>query len=196
MRTSVELSGDAPASRNRRSVVTLVVTVAGGILLGALCALPFGRFALGIGLGAVGGVAISAALNRTRDRKPVKETGPGDLEALKAYTDGKMQRYKLLFGVNGGAFAVGQFVLGPGASKMEAILPIQYLADGAIIYTALMTVDIWLYGQMMREKFVGSDAFTVAGRALLLLVSVLLMGGWFLVSLMASRAAYPGLTPP
>jgi hypothetical protein len=41
---------------------------------------------------------------------------------------------------------------------------------------------------MMREKFVGSAAFTVAGKALLLLISVLLMGGWFLVSLAASRA--------
>lgn len=183
----VDVSGAAGAASNKRSTAILLLAVAVGVLLGAICARPFGRLALGVGLGAVSGIAVSAVLNRKGDRKPIQDTDPGDLEALKAYTDGKMQRYKLLFAVNGGAFAVGQFVLGAGASKMAAVLPIPYLADGAIIYTALMTVDIWLYGQMMREKFVGSDAFTVAGKALLLLISLLLMGGWFLVSLTASR---------
>ena len=187
MATPVEISGNAGAASNTRSTVKLLLAVGVGVLLGAAFALPFGRSALGIGLGAVSGVAVSAMLNRKGDRRPIKKTSAGDLDALKAYTNGKMQRYTLLFAVNGGAFAVGQFVLGADAAKMVAVLPIRHLADGAIIYTALMTVDIWLYGQMMREKFVGSDAFTVAGKALLLLISVLLMGGWFLVSLTAPR---------
>lgn len=158
--------------------------------LGAIAGLPFGRLVLGMGLGAVAGVALSAAIDRHGNRKPIRDTGTGtgDLEALKAYTDGKMQRYTLLFAVNGGAFAVGEFVLGRGGPNAPALLPIEFLADGAIVYTALMTVDIWLYGQMMREKFVGSAAFSVAGKALLLLISLLLMGGWYLVSLTATGA--------
>jgi hypothetical protein len=154
MPTTAEPSRVTRTASNKWSIITLLVSVGIGILLGAVGALPFGRFGLGIGLGAVGGIAVSAGLNRKGHRTP-------------------------------GAFAVGQLVLGAGPPKMEAVLPISYLADGAIIYTALMTVDIC---QMMREKFVGSAAFTVAGKALLLLISVLPMGGWFLVSLAASRA--------
>jgi hypothetical protein len=59
---------------------------------------------------------------------------------------------------------------------------IGYLAGGAMIFTAIMTVDIWLYGRMMREEFVGDAAFTAAGKALLLLISLLLMAGWLIVS--------------
>jgi hypothetical protein len=81
----------------------------------------------------------------------------------------------------GGAFAVGRFLLKP-ESSVQPIPPIPYLADGAIIYAALMTLDIWLYGQMMRENFVGNAAFTAAGKALLVLLGLLLVGGWFLVA--------------
>ncbi len=171
----------------KESTGTLIAAIGIGVAIGLVAALPFGRIALGVGLGTVAGIAASALIQRERVAKTIGRTKEGHLDALKAYTDGKMERYKLLFAVNGGAFALGQFMLSTAASRLAAVLPVRYLADGAIVYTALMTVDIWLYGQMMRDRFAGDAAFSPAGRALLLLISTLLMGAWFLVSLTALR---------
>jgi hypothetical protein len=170
----------ARAFCERRPTVTMLLAIAVGLVAGWLSARAFDRTFLGSGIGAVCGIAVGAALSRKSERKSLREI-EDKLDALRTYTDGKMQRYTLLFAVNGGAFAVGQYVLGSGASTMKAVLPIGYLADGAIIFTALMTVDIWLYGQMMRREFVGPSAFTPAGKAILLLISALLIAGWLLV---------------
>jgi hypothetical protein len=40
MPTSVELFGVARASSSKRSIVTLLVSVGSGVLLGAICAVP------------------------------------------------------------------------------------------------------------------------------------------------------------
>ena len=184
MSTSVA-SNDTPVPSKWRSTAILVAAVAIGAALGVFAARPFGRVALGAGLGVVAGIAASSVVMREKVAQLVGTTRAPQLEALKAYTEGKMERYKLLFAVNGGAFVLGQFMLSAEASQIASVLPLRYLADGAIIYTALMTVDIWFYAQTMRDRFVGDAAFTPAGKALLLLISTLLIGAWFLAS--ASR---------
>jgi len=163
----------------RRFVLALAIGL--GAIVGAVIGQCLGRVVLGIGLGAAIGIGIGATLSKKK-REAKGETAENDLESLNVYMDGKMKRYTLLFSVNGGAFAVGQFLLRPESADLRAGLPLRYLAEGAIIFTAIMTVDIWLFGQMMRERFAGNAAFTWAGKALLVLISLLLMGGWFLMT--------------
>ena len=70
------------------------------------------------------------------------------LDALRMYLDGKVQRYKLLFAVNGGAFAIAKVGQGDHVSLGNLDLK---LAIGAIAFTVVMTIDIWLWGQQMRR---------------------------------------------
>ena len=51
----------------------------------------------------------------------------------------------------------------------------------------VMIVDIWLFGEMMREKFVGQGAFTPAGKIILMMISLLLIGAWLVVLLHGAR---------
>jgi hypothetical protein len=161
--------------------------IGAAVVIGAVVGNQVDRLALGAGLGAAAGIGAGASWKAGEAKRTVRETAETDLEALNAYVDGKMKRYTLLFAVNGGAFAVGQFLLNDDGTQLKAILPLRYLAEGAIVYTAIMTVDIWLFGQMMRERFVGDAAFTAAGKALLILIGILLMGGWLLIDLRAPR---------
>jgi hypothetical protein len=163
-------------SRKKRLIViiSIIVATAVGWVIGIYSSFPF----VGAGLGAAAGIWVGALI---ADDAPVKATDENDVGALNSYIEGKMDRYKLLFAINGGVFAVAQFLLKDDGSQYRAVLPISYLAQGCIVFTAIMAADLWLFAQMMREKFVGDGAFTVAGKAILLMITALIMGGWFIV---------------
>lgn len=151
-------NGDKTSSREERRRLAWGIIVC--VLIGAGLGWLFGKLGLGIGLGLALGVGFDGP-----SRKKVRAIGDLDtnkdvLDRLGAYIDGKMKRYNLLFAVNGGAYAIARLNPLPGALTVSAI------ADGAIIFTAVMAVDIWLWGQTMRDQFVGSIAFTPPGKAI------------------------------
>ena len=107
------------------------------------------------------------------------------LGGLGTYIDGKMKRYSLMFAVNGGAFAVAKLMAESGKSGGTILLGnlrLWQLALGAIIFTLLMVVDIFLFGQMMKRKFLGDLAFNVPGKFILFFLGVLLVTAWVLVA--------------
>jgi hypothetical protein len=105
------------------------------------------------------------------------------LQALETYIDGKMRRYNLLFAVNGGAFAIAKLFSDPAAQALVGGLSLPHLAVGAIIFTLVMTLDIWRWGQTMRQQFLGNQlAFTILGKGILVLLSSLLIAGWGLAA--------------
>jgi len=118
-------------------------------------------------------------------------------ECFTAYEDGKHRRYSLLFAVNGGAFAVAKLLSDPETRTVLGGLSLSQLSVGMILFTSLMVVDIFLFGQNMRSTL-PKDAFdpngkTVAvfatpGKGVLILIGVLICAGWFL-------AAYGGARP-
>jgi len=91
----------------------------------------------------------------------------------KLYLDGKMQRYSLLFSVNGGVFAIVQIL-------QPKNLPINTdtLSIGAAVFTVLMTMDIWLWGSGMRKQ--QAELFRPMGQLILLMIGALLFAGWFI----------------
>ena len=93
---------------------------------------------------------------------------------LKLYLDGKMQRYTLLFSVNGGVFAIVQLL-----PRGHLALDLGTLAIGAALFTVLMTADIWLWGADMRNQH-GHTLFRPVGQGILLMIGALLVGGWIL----------------
>jgi hypothetical protein len=136
---------------------------------------------LGVAVGPVVGVLIKlsndsishqhaeVAASQTRDPTQM------DLarDDAKLYLDGKMQRYWLLFSVNGGVFAIVQILQGKN-------LPINTgtLSMGAAAFTVLMTMDIWLWGSGMRKH--SSELFRPMGQLILLMIGALLFAGWFI----------------
>ena len=104
------------------------------------------------------------------------------LDGMRTYIDGKMRRYGLLFSVNGGAFAIAKLMTDADTAKLLGRLSVRYLAFGAIVFTIVMVVDIWLFGQMMRKEFLCELAFTKRGKTILLLLGTLLVSGWVLVA--------------
>ena len=93
------------------------------------------------------------------------------------YIEGKLKRYSLLFSVNGGAFVIAKLIGGehpPGGLSMIG------LSTGAVMFTLLMTADIWLWGSGMREQH-GTKLFRPVGQTILLMISALLSSGWILV---------------
>ena len=113
---------------------------------------------------------------------------------LRTYIDGKMQRYYLLFAVNGGAFAIAELMRNEnGVIDSLGGLSLQRLAFGAVIFTWLLWWDIWAWGEMMRQGRPESLAdsavlgpplrvFTPVGKAILTMLSTLLTLGWFLAA--------------
>jgi hypothetical protein len=107
------------------------------------------------------------------------------LSGLGTYIDGKMKRYSLMFAVNGGAFAVAKLMAASGKTGDTILLGnlrLWQLALGAIIFTLIMVVDIFLWGQMMKRKFLGDLAFNVPGKLILFFLGVLLVSAWVLVA--------------
>ena len=101
-------------------------------------------------------------------------------ESFKLYEDGKHRRYSLLFGVNGGAFAVARLFTDAEAVSLLGNLTLGQLAIGMIIFTIVMTADIFVFGEKMRKTYL-EDTFGKYGKAVLLLIGFLICAGWFLV---------------
>jgi hypothetical protein len=74
------------------------------------------------------------------------------LDGMTTYIDGKMKRLNLLFAVNGGAFILAKLIFEKGAINH---LTLKALASGAIIFTILMTIDTWRWGE--RKLFPKED---------------------------------------
>jgi hypothetical protein len=107
------------------------------------------------------------------------------LSALSTYIDGKMKRYSLMFAVNGGAFAIARLMADAakaGNTVLLGHLKLWHLAVGAIIFTVLMVVDIYLWAQMMKQNFLGDRAFNVPGKLILAFLGTLLISAWLLVA--------------
>ncbi len=105
---------------------------------------------------------------------------PTIAESFRIYEDGKHRRYGLLFSVNGGAFAVAKLFSDANTAKLLGGLTLSQLAIGMILFTILMTADIYMVGKKIRDNYL-PDAFTVQGRAVLLLIGFLICAGWYLV---------------
>ena len=112
------------------------------------------------------------------------------IAAMNAYIEGKMKRYNLLFAVNGGAFAIARLMLPANNTALSGQpdlllggLSLDMLAIGAALFTIIMCVDIWMFGKMMRTDFFnGTTVFAAPGRAILVCIGALLIGGWLLVA--------------
>ena len=98
-----------------------------------------------------------------------------------AYEDGKHRRYNLLFAVNGGAFAIAKLFADKDASAFLRHLSLSQLSLGMIIFTIIMTADIFMFGEKMRKTYV-SDVFGWQGKVVLLLIGALICTGWALVA--------------
>jgi hypothetical protein len=72
-------------------------------------------------------------------------------ESFKFYEDGKHRRYSLLFAVNGGAFAIAKLHAEKNAVAVLGDLTLERLSFGMILFTVVMVVDIFIFGQRMRE---------------------------------------------
>ena len=119
-----------------------------------------------------------------------------EAETFKAYEDGKHRRYNLLFAVNGGAFAVAKLFTDPKflcEGKIPAVLgglTLGRLSFGMILFTALMTLDIYMFGYKMRELMLEGQAgvspwqgpFSVPGKAVLVAIGALICVGWLSVA--------------
>ena len=101
-------------------------------------------------------------------------------ESFRTYEDGKHRRYSLLFAVNGGAFAVAKLF---AESKVSVLgnLTLHELAVGMILFTVVMTVDIFMFGEKMRTTY-SIDAFSWQGKTVLVMIGILICAGWFLVA--------------
>lgn len=107
------------------------------------------------------------------------------LTGLGTYIDGKMKRYSLLFAVNGGAFAIAKLMAETGKDSNTILLGhlrLWHLALGAIVFTVLLVVDIYLWGSMMKREFLGDRAFNIPGKMILIFLGVLLVSAWSLVA--------------
>jgi len=104
-------------------------------------------------------------------------------DEFELYENGKHRRYGLLFSVNGGAFAVAKLLTGEGKTAPAVLgdLSLSQLALGMILFTVVMTGDIYAFGEKMRKKeYLGDEAFGPAGKIVLILLGALLCLGWFL----------------
>jgi hypothetical protein len=106
-----------------------------------------------------------------------------DSETFKAYEDGKHRRYSLLFSVNGGAFAIAKFLIGEGGKTGVVLggLSLPELSAGMALFTAVMVTDIFMFGWKMRKLSPRSGTFSLVGKAVLLLLGLLIILGWLLV---------------
>lgn len=107
------------------------------------------------------------------------------LTGLATYIDGKMKRYSLMFAVNGGAFAIAKLMAETSNASNTILLghlQLWHLALGAILFTILMVIDIYLWGRMMKKKFLEDLAFNVPGKLILIFLGVLLVSAWVLVA--------------
>jgi len=105
-------------------------------------------------------------------------------DASDIYEDGKHRRYSLLFAVNGGAFAVAKLLTGEAGKSGVVLggLTLQQLAVGMILFTAIMALDIYAFGEKMRSQYKVAHFFGAPGKVVLILLGFLMCTGWYLVS--------------
>jgi hypothetical protein len=109
-----------------------------------------------------------------------------DWGAYNTYQDGKMKRYTLLFSINGGAYAIVTWAAEhvPAAHEIARAASMRTIAVvvaiAASLFTALMLVDIWLFGRMMRRAGAGDSLayFGKHGQAVLASIICILLGAW------------------
>jgi hypothetical protein len=101
------------------------------------------------------------------------------LNGMRTYIDGKMRRYDLLFAVNGGAFVIWR--LEPATPGPLNILT---LAVAAMFFTVVMTVDVWVFAQGLKQDFFESrdNVFNPIGKIILILLGSLLVVAWGLAA--------------
>lgn len=115
-------------------------------------------------------------------------------DGMDLYETGKHRRYGLLFSVNGGAFAVAKLLEG-GADETGRVLgglTLPWLSVGMALFTAVMVADLYAFGSGMRRELrasLGREVFGPVGRAVLVLIGLLLVGGWLLVGFGAPPGA-------
>jgi hypothetical protein len=158
-------------------------------LVAGLSTLPTLWLAVGLGVGTILASLCSRKLDKKKLMPEISREAQGLLakkdllEKLTQYIEGKVKRYWLLFGVNGGAFVLAKF-LHEKTGAFAGQLTGREVAVGAILFTLVMTIDIWLWGwQMRRPEFAGKHAFTLPGRAIVLLIGGLVMSAWILAVL-------------
>jgi hypothetical protein len=135
--------------------------------------LPWARpLETGLLLGVIVGPVVGPIVSRW---EKLEERVEAQQQSL--YLEGKMRRYSLLFSVNGGAFAIAKLLREP---KPPGDLSMPALALGAIVFTMIMTADIWLWGAGMRNEH-GARLFRPVGQSILLMIGALLCAGWVLV---------------
>jgi hypothetical protein len=105
-------------------------------------------------------------------------------EIFKAYEEGKHRRYNLLFAVNGGAFAIAKLLAVPkdqtGSVLVLGNLTLWQLSLGMALFTTVMVLDIFIFGQNMRERM--RELFGRPGKLVLILIGLLLCAEWSAVS--------------
>jgi hypothetical protein len=99
-------------------------------------------------------------------------------DALELYENGKHRRYSLLFSVNGGAFAIAKILAGQG--NVLGGLSLKQLSIGMVLFTVVMVWDIFEFGRRNKREPI-PDVFSPQGKAVLLLLGVLICAGWLLV---------------
>ena len=154
-----------------------------GIGIGIRTARPVAGLTIGTVVGMIASIAASQYWELREPLSATQRSNKDILERLDIYVEGKMKRYSLLFGVNGGAFAIVQ-LLADQSKQLPGQLTLPSLAIGVIVFTAVMTADIWMWGQLMRrDGLAGSLAFTVFGKIILLLIAGLIISGWVLAAM-------------
>jgi len=105
-------------------------------------------------------------------------------DKMSLYEDGKHRRYSLLFAVNGGAFAVAKILVGADCQPPCVLghLTLPELSWGMILFTIVMVVDIYAFGDKMRNQTEFSlDVFKRPGKMVLVSIGLIICAGWFLV---------------
>jgi hypothetical protein len=119
--------------------------------------------------------------------RPVKELSKN----FKDYEAGKHRRYGLLFSVNGGAFAIAKLLADESSANVLGGLTLEDLSLGMILFTVLMVIDIFLFGQNLRSTLPADafepDGLTVPlfgtpGKWVLVLIGLLICAGWYLAA--------------
>jgi hypothetical protein len=83
--------------------------------------------------------------------------------------------------VNGAAFAIGRLLVG-GSGQERIVLggmTVWMLALAMAFFSAVMTYDIWAFGERMRGM--DSELFGTPGKIVLVLLGALLVMAWIIV---------------
>jgi len=119
------------------------------------------------------------------------EASPTDW--LELYESGKHRRYGLLFAANGGAFAIARLLVGDadGSGAVLGGLTLPALAVGMVLFTAVMAADIYFFGARMRlllGRMAVGEVFGAPGKVVLVLLALLIAGGWLLAGFGAQQS--------